>query len=356
MRIHIFPTEVIDLVIDDLGEQLDISDPNFHSSPPYQTLLSTSLISRAHVKTSQRQIFSCLKIINLPCSPASLGKVQSIVARLDADPLLRQYVRDLWLQASSTYSTLFRNADEEDRTARQTHQCLAQLFQLLSASLANLTLQGPFNHIEFHRSLIQSIYHAKFSHLCGLSLHCLGTMPMSLIEHLPPSLKVVSLRGLGHLIGVDSVGKQSQVKPQLHSLIAISGIPGNMVVDVFCKKGFINNLVELKLQVFTREVFSYLQVFHSCQQTLQKVYLQFGTGPLSCTYAAESMAELNHHLEADTSITLPHVKSTTVEVQLHAGNDRIVDPDVHPVFLNTLIGRQPSLEELTILYWIYIPD
>ncbi|KAH6908426.1 hypothetical protein BKA70DRAFT_1222635 [Coprinopsis sp. MPI-PUGE-AT-0042] len=368
MYAHIFPTEVVDPVIDDLGGQLDVSDLNFHSSPPYQTLLSTSLISRAHVETSRKYLFACLQVKRLPSSRAGLEEVRRAVARVEANPSLRRYVRHLWLEAAPMNYSLELSEDEEDLemeeykiVAAQIDQCLAQLFQLLSASLIDLNICGDFSRYESYKSLAKSIYHAKLAQLRSMTLDCSGAMPMSMIEHLPPSLKAISLTGMMHFQPFEfNFGQLRRETPlektsiDLHSLTATPGFPGNMV-NILHKKGFINNLVELKLQVSPNEIPTYLQVFKACQKTLQKIYLQFGMGFLDPSHSVQGLAELNNQIEGDISITLPHVKGTTVELQVHTKDDRIVDPDVHPDFLTTLLSRQPSLEQLTIIYSIHIP-
>lgn len=114
-------------------------------------------------------------------------------------------------------------------------------------------------------------------------------------------------------------------------------------------------------------------MFKACQETLQKLYLQFGISVLHrmfyyvnvqlniitdtlclASHAIEGLVYLKNHIKDDTSITLPNVKSTTVELQVHADDDDIVSPYMHPQLLSTLLGRQPSLEELTIIYSVYI--
>jgi hypothetical protein len=69
----------------------------------------------------------------------------------------------------------------------------------------------------------------------------------------------------------------------------------------------------------------------------------------------QALSLLNNSIEGDLSFILPCVKSTIVEFQVYTEDDKIVDPNTHPLFLKTLLGRQPLLEHLGIIYPIRIP-
>jgi hypothetical protein len=220
--------------------------------------------------------------------------VQRALTRLEAEPSIKSCVRHLWLEAAPiSYSAGLQEGEEDleheeyNVVTRQVDDHLARLLQLLSGSLVELTLHGDFSRYEFHKSIAKSIYHAKLIHLFRITMDNLGTIPLSIVEHLPPSLKELNVVGMVHFqlfeFNFQGMGQRAQAEPMektsldLRSLTVTPGFPGNMA-GIFHKKGLVNNLVELKLQIFANEVSTYLQVLKTCQATLQKLHIQFGAG------------------------------------------------------------------------------
>ncbi|KAH6908417.1 hypothetical protein BKA70DRAFT_1279641 [Coprinopsis sp. MPI-PUGE-AT-0042] len=172
-----FPTELVDLIIDNLGAQIDYDDFHFYS---------------------QNHIFACLQITHFAYSRKALGQLQSWVEQLEESPAARSLVRKLWLVPM----TDDKYADEVNANPLQLNlgetssipinQGISQLLTLLSESLTDLTLRhngdGGFCSYDFWRVLGQSLSNFKVSSLQSITVECDGFVPVALVNHLPASL------------------------------------------------------------------------------------------------------------------------------------------------------------------------